>query len=533
MRSLTHLSDKMLFLIILSISFLMLLPIYIHPFFITHDGFVHIIRENAYVHAFLAGQFPPRWADELNYGYGSPIFLVFYPLAGYATAILHMLGLSLEQAYVFFLSLCFIIGPLFWFIWAKEITDKNFAFLATIFSTVLPYRFLTTFVRGSIGEILAFSLIPLLLYSVDAKKQRPILGSLTFGLILLSHNGISLMITPVFIVYCLLKKYPLSSWIPVIILGLGISSYFWIPSLLESKYTSFLIFYKDMYKDHFAPLLHLIYSPWGFDDDINKIGGLSAQIGIPALLLMIVSTFILIKKGIKKNVHILFWIFLFTGGIFLSVQASNFIWEKSDFIKKFQFPWRFMFYPTIASGMVFVHLYKKMSMKFFFVITLFSTVYALPFMKVLPSSTHSDMYYQSYKGSSTFRAEATPIWSPGDPEKKFKSPIEIIEGEGEISNYQRLSTVHTFDVKSSTKITVLDNTLYFPGWTAYVDNENTPIQFQDPHHQGLITFSINEGNHAVKIAFKETKIRMIANFISVASLFMTILFFFKKKATTV
>ncbi|MBI5045141.1 MAG: hypothetical protein HZC02_04390 [Candidatus Levybacteria bacterium] len=522
MQRLLHLPSLWIVSILIVFSLVLLLPIFFHPFFITHDGLVHIVRENAYANALIEMQFPPRWAPLLNFGYGSPIFLVFYPFAGYITALFHLLGLSLENSYTLLLIFSFILGPVFWFLWTKELTNKNFAFVSSIFYTVMPYRFLTTLVRGSIGEILAYSLIPLIFYSVDAKNKKLLLGILAYTLILLSHNGVSLMITPIFVFYCLIRRHKLRTWLPILLFGLGISSYFWIPSLIESKYMSFLIFHKDMYKDHFLQLTSLFYSPWGFDDDVNKIGGLSPQVGIPALIVAVLGLYYFIKKRANESI-LAFWIIVFLIGLFLSTNFSIFLWEKSDFLKKFQFPWRFMMLSSLSTAVLFSSLYKKISIKFLVLLAFCSILYAIPFIKIIPSQTHKDSFYQHYRGSSTFRAEATPIWSPGDPEREIKKNIEIIGGSGEIKNVSKKSIKHTFNSYSHDELTILDNTLYFPGWNVYVDGKKVPVQFQDPHHQGLITFTINKGNHFIEIIFEDTKIRMFSNMLSIGSVIVLLL----------
>ncbi len=65
---------------------------------------------------------------------------------------------------------------------------------------------------------------------------------------------------------------------------------------------------------------------------------------------------------------------------------------------------------------------------------------------------------------------------------------------------------------------IRENTLYFPGWNVLVDGLKTPIQFQDPKSRGLMTFPVLKGKHAIRIIFKETKIRLLSDVLSLFAL---------------
>ena len=64
------------------------------------------------------------------------------------------------------------------------------------------------------------------------------------------------------------------------------------------------------------------------------------------------------------------------------------------------------------------------------------------------------------------------------------------------------------------------NTFYYPGWKVYVNNIDTPIQFQDSNNRGLITFHVPQGHHQIKAIFTETRFRLLANLISLFSLLL-------------
>ena len=64
------------------------------------------------------------------------------------------------------------------------------------------------------------------------------------------------------------------------------------------------------------------------------------------------------------------------------------------------------------------------------------------------------------------------------------------------------------------------NTIYFPGWVAYVNNEKTNINYDND--KGTIHLSLDKGENNVRVEFGETNIRNLGNIISLGSLLLLI-----------
>ena len=110
-------------------------------------------------------------------------------------------------------------------------------------------------------------------------------------------------------------------------------------------------------------------------------------------------------------------------------------------------------------------------------------------------------------------------------EKQPKAHLEIISGQAEIKEISRTSTRHEYEVTVKEKTRLRENTLYFPGWEVLVDNEVSGVEFQDPQNRGLMTFNLLPGGHHVLISFKETKLRLLADLISLISVILLIFLF--------
>ena len=68
---------------------------------------------------------------------------------------------------------------------------------------------------------------------------------------------------------------------------------------------------------------------------------------------------------------------------------------------------------------------------------------------------------------------------------------------------------------------VANYTFFFPGWHAYLDEQEIPIQWQDPAHRGYITVNVPRGEHQLRFAFEDTGVRLASKLVSL----MSILFF--------
>ncbi|MGH7246391.1 MAG: hypothetical protein ACREGI_05680, partial [Candidatus Levyibacteriota bacterium] len=126
----------------------------------TSDGIPHLARIAAYYKELTRGQFPVRWAGDLNFGYGSPIFVFFTPLPYMIGSILLFLGIGLVLSLKFLFLFSFLLSGIFMYLFAKEFfQDEKMAFLATIFYQFAPFHLVEIVVRGSLGSDYSYSFL--------------------------------------------------------------------------------------------------------------------------------------------------------------------------------------------------------------------------------------------------------------------------------------------------------------------------------------------------------------------------------------
>ena len=506
---------------------------------LTHDGQDHVARIANFYQNLTEGNLIPRWAENLNWGYGHPILEFLYPLPSYIASVFHFAGFSLVDSTKIVFMLGMFLSLPFMYLWLSQFTSKYAAFFGAVLYTYAPYRFVEVYVRGDIGENLAFSFIPLVLFFIYKLYKKTdykftILGGLSLAFLILSHNAISLMFMPFILLYSAyliyLSKYKKSLIINLsflIILGFALSMFFWLPALLEGKYTLRNIVTKGGYVGRFVDLKSIIYGPWSY----GITGQFTVQFG-PfqwlAILLSPVTLFILKKNKEKYLLSILLVLYTLVS-IFLMFPVSDFIWSRIILLQNFQFPWRFLaiivFTSSVFASLFLDSILKKTNVKLVVLVSILIVVAISSFYwKPKAYQQKNESFYTGVYEGTTDTGESAPIWSVRFMEKRPKAHLEVIDGNEQIKELNRTTTRHKYQVNVYKNTLFEENTLYFPGWEIKANGVPLNLEFQNMNYRGVMLFHLSKGDYIVEARYKETKLREISDIISFVSLFIVLCF---------
>lgn len=528
---------RYIFLIVLIlISIVPILDLFKQGLPLTHDGQDHVARIANFYQNLTEGNIIPRWAGNLNWGYGHPILEFLYPLPSYLASLIHFIGFGLVDSVKIVFGLTFVLSALAMYIFTKELlNDNKSAFFASLLYIIAPYRFVDLYVRGAIGEHLAFVFPPLVFYfllKLSRRYSRLYLVGLSISLacLNLSHNAISLMFLPLFGMYALFlvlssnnKIKLISQYLFSVLLGFGLSAFFWMPAFMEGKYTlRDIVTSGGEYLTSFVAWKDFFDLTWSYGGSV----ALSKQIGILHWLGIfgsIIATYYLYIKRNKLWAISLGSLIILGIALFLMTPTSNWIWQSITILQKFQFPWRFLslavFLGALLGGISLSLISSKYKKLVLLILVVGLLVVNKNYWHDKGLLDKEESFYTGIYNGTTDTGESAPIWSVRFMEKRPKTKVEIIEGYGEVKEIRRSFTKREYQVEAESGIRILENTLYFPGWNVLVDGRPEVIEFQDQNHRGLITFNVDKGSHKVKISYKETKIRFFANAVSIASLF--------------
>ncbi len=510
---------------------------------LTHDGQDHVARIANFYQSLSEGNLVPRWAGNLNWGYGHPILMFLYPLPSYFASFFKFLGFGLVESTKIVFGLSFILSGVFMYLWLKEIWRKEAGFVGGLLYMFAPYRFVDLYVRGAIGECWAFVWPPLILYFALKISQKPnwgylVGGSLALAALILSHNALSLMFLPVVFGYmvCLIftskqKFLNIKYYILTTIFGFMLSAFFWFPALFEGKYTL-----RDIVTENnitgLTSFSRLVWPPWRY----GGTGALSVQLGILQWLVIILAPFLIWQFWRKKDkiwLFLLFLFFCFWLAIFLILPVSQPLYLQISLLQKFQFAWRWLslaiFPPAIFMAALIYLSPKKIKLFVLCFLLLALLVLNKDYWQAKGFLLKEESFYKEAYAGTTDTGESAPRWSVRFMEKFPKAPLEIVEGEAVIEIGKRITNQHEYQVTAVDSARLVENTLYFPGWVVLVDGKPVEVEFQDPAYRGLMTFYIPRGEHQIAVQFGETKLRKVANLVSLFGLGVLIPFRFMLK----
>ena len=132
----------------------------------THDGEYHVVRFWQFDKVLKDGDLYPRWAPDLNFGLGIPLFSYIYPFPNYVASFLHTFGVSFIDAFKLNLFFAIIMAGIFFYLWTKIFFGNLGAMVGAVFYLFSPYLFVDVYIRGSVGEVWALAFFPGFLWAI-------------------------------------------------------------------------------------------------------------------------------------------------------------------------------------------------------------------------------------------------------------------------------------------------------------------------------------------------------------------------------
>lgn len=165
---------------------------------VSHDLTFHLNRFVGLANAFEEGQILPKIYPYANNGFGYATPLFYCDLFLYPFAILYHFGLSAVWCYKTCVLFYTILGNIFvYLIFMKETNDRKLSLFTSFLYLTCKYHLMNIFVRGALGEILAMTFAPLVIYAIYRilikHEDCFIFLGISFSLLVQSHLISSLL----------------------------------------------------------------------------------------------------------------------------------------------------------------------------------------------------------------------------------------------------------------------------------------------------------------------------------------------------
>jgi len=524
------------------------------------DGPLHLYRLAELDHCISMGDLFPRWAPDLAQGYGFPLFNFYPPLGYYLAEVWHLLGFSLVRS----LNLTFLTGAVlsgvFMYLLVRDWASESGAVLAALLYVYAPYSLYNAVHRGGLAEVLAWALAPLVLWAfgrlmLEGRPRWLIVASLSYAALLLAHHLSALTFTPLLALYVLGHWVESRSWrrlgfsILALTLAVGTSAFFTLPAFFERGLVQIWRVSAPPafdFHSHFVSWQSLLAGPMRVDlSSANRVGaGPIGWLQIGLGLMGVLSTLFL-RAG-KRS-----W---YLGALAVSVmlvammlRVSSPVWEAVPLLGYLQFPWRLL----APLGLVLAFMgggvgellarwrpgaWAEAALMAAVAMGLFlyhaPLLYNNPYRAPSPNPTVADVleFERSYwlLGLSS-NQDYLPIWVEKVPQQsamaaqyEASAPVTWLDPQSLPAGARVQRAIYSLNdmrltIDSPVSFQVLINQFYFPGWRAYVDGTPAATMPVAPH--GLIGVHLPAGLHELRVHFEDTRLRQVANLVSLLSLF--------------
>jgi len=535
-------------LILLLISIPAVLPL-LRPGFFHFSDESHIANLYEMVRSISSGQIPPRWAPDMVWTYGYPLFNFYYPFPFYLGSLFYLFTSSLVMSLKLTMLVTIFLSTVFMYLWLREYTGRLTSFIGALIYLYTPYRAVDLYIRGALGENFSFVYFPLLAFLthrlVNNKSWRltGILG-LAIGLFVISHNLAPLLFLPWLFVYGLVcifaekDKSGLKKLVFSFVIGVLISAYFWLPGFIEKSYLVASTPFD--YKDHFPFIRQLIFPSWGYGASLPGIhDDLSFQIGLINILLIAVLIVMSVRKFVEKKFDLLKYFFvlsILTFIILMNIRSVPF-WEVTGFSNYLQFPWRLLMFTTFLSSSVFIFFKSNTFINKVVLIALgisaliINAGYFKPSEYFYPDDNYflNKMLPRHLVGKNQYSSSPDDYRNYSEDYLLLPKWVQTRPNDEPLGKFSTKSSDLSFlihlpkeDDRMNFKTEVIGsgllefNSLYFPGWYAKVNGEPVNLKILDPY--GSIGIDIDGKISVVSVYWKETPLRMLSDLMSLFGL---------------
>jgi hypothetical protein len=533
---------------------LLIIPVYsrlLRPgFFPMHDD-LQAFRVYEMDRCFDDWQIPCRWVPDAGYQYGYPQFNYYPPSVYYVGAVLHRLGIQYIDTVKLLFVAGYIVAAITMFMLVRSIFGDWPGFIAAIGYTYIPYKAVEVYVRGAMSEFWSMAIFPLIFWAIylfikTEKKKYFIWLAVSIGLLMTTHNLMTLIFAPFAVIWALFWLFITKKWHMCLktvlsgLLGLGLAAFFFLPVLFERQFVhveSMLSGYFD-YRQHFVSLYKLFLSrEWGY----GSSGFPNELLNLSAGLVQWVTAFVAVGLGIfnykKERTFSILAIVLGAMALFalfMIHMKSSFIWARLPVLWWMQFPWRFLsvviFLLSVLAGLA-IKLSGKA--KYFLgtavalAAVLLNIGYFIPkdWISITDKEKFSGTSWQKQLTISIF--DYLPIYATLPPVSPAPAEPEVLKGKVEFNSYIKGSNWQTGLVEATEDSVVRAPIFDFPGMVVTIDgaavshiNDNCE---RETFCLGLVTFNLPKGSHEINIRLGNTPVRTIGNVLTIIS-FVAIIF---------
>ena len=511
---------------------------------LTEDTLTYTSWASQFIEALKEGVIYPGWTPLNFWGYGSPTFILYPPLAYYLTALLNVFTGSVITAMNIAKYTSLLLSGIGMFFLVREFYSEKTALLSAIFYMGFPFNVFGLYYYGTFASVVSlmwFSPIMLCIYKYikDERYEYILYAGVCYGGLVLTHLINAYMFTFVFggfILYlAFVKKQPraVMAFPAVILIGSLVSAAYLLPLLFEKQFFNLTAFVAEgggfdfskffIYPNMTGQMPSANFWPVYYKEFETTVFLLSFFLCIFTLRITQIRRVITMRTTYIVD---LFFLGTALGSLLLLLGISSFLWNAIPFFKFIQFPFRWLNITVFAvaflsaAGFRMVeNVYKKRAEGYAVIaviclIFLICFLYDYKYIMTSPVFTPDELTPpKSVNWTKEHLPAGVDIGKIRETENEGKLIFIRGEGKAEVVAWKSSSRLIQTTVKEQSLIRI--RTLYFPGWKAYIDGTETEIKKENG--SGAMLVNIPPGAHLLELKFVDTPIRYYSKFVAILS----------------
>ena len=440
--------------------------------------------------------------------------------------------------YIVTLITLFICHYVMYEITKKHVTSPFFAIIYTTSS----FRSVEIFLRGAMGELLAMSILPLILLGFiklyDSKKESWVMLAISMTLLIYTHV-LSVAMTMVMIIIALIIQFYRKKKIEIFLIIKLIKAA--IVTLLLSLAFIGPMIEQTLYQDLNRPYVDILQKRAIYLGKEFLIGSIDSEllsfgIGLTLLICLIILTFNFKKLGILSKITYIMGII----SILLCTKIFPWFALQNTPLNIIQAPWRFMIFSTLFISFS-VSLFISPQLEKFsytrrrnFILLLILAISILNYSSVVNmvkemnfQGTYSNEQMEN-KLEEFENFDYVPIGYKKD-QLLLKNHQVTEDGQVIYSSFSPNKDEITFTLKSSKGKTIVLPVFRYKGLTVTVNSKNATVLKQGGP---FVTVKSESGINKVTIRYSYTFFSKISLFISIITLIVLLFYCIKLKIRT-
>jgi 6-pyruvoyl-tetrahydropterin synthase-like protein len=294
----------------------------------------------------------PRWASLAHFGYGEPRF-IFYPPASWVLGTILSAIFPWRLVSSIYIWLALVAAGLSMFLLARQWFDRRDATYAAVLYAINPYHLTIVYWRSAFAELLASSLLPLLLLLLlraDEKGRRiTVLLALPLAAAWLINAPAAVMVHYSLVLLMIVIAWQRNSLkvlvtgSTAVVLGAALAAFYLLPAVYEQGWVNIgeAVSAGSRPLDNFL----FVHTPDAEHDAFNRVISwiAIAEISLTIILTMMAAWAAQRWRWRPRNsalwASLVIWAAVCT---VLMLSISNPLWDILPKLRFMQFPWRWL-----------------------------------------------------------------------------------------------------------------------------------------------------------------------------------------------